>query len=223
MVGSYDTTVTSNTGQSLQKPSRFLSQSTGCMELHADAQTVTKYLDAHRDWFCHCAHPMKVEPVGDNGYTLTIGRFSSFGYEVEPKISLDLLPQDQRGYCIQTIPTFNPDQNYTVDFQAALQLSEAPTHLMDKSAEMPQTQLTRVEWQLNLAITIQFPKFIQKLPQSVVQQTGDCLLANVVHQISQRLTIKVHENFHSTLSLTVPKQLRKKHLFGLSKLQATDL
>jgi len=32
-----------------------------------------------------------------------------------------------------------------------------------------------VEWQLDLAVYVQFPKFIQRLPKSMVQSTGDRL------------------------------------------------
>ncbi len=220
-VSSYHPTVTDNVEQSTQEPTRFLSQFTGHMELHADAQTVAKYLDAHHGWFCRCAHPMKVRPLGDNGYTLTIGRFGSFGYEVEPKISLDLLPQDQGVYRIRTISMLDPDpQGYEVDFQAALKLAEASIN-GDEIAETSQSKLTRVEWHLNLAVTIQFPKFIQKLPKNLIQQTGDRLLAKIVQQISQRLTAKVQDDFHATLGLSTPTKSRKKHFLTSLRFQAS--
>lgn len=226
MVSDYYTSATHNVGQSVQEPTRFLSQFSGCMELHADTQTVTRYFDAHRDWFCRCAHPMKVQLLGDHGYTLTVGRLSAFGYEIEPKISLGLLPHE-RGYCIQTIPTLVPDQGYEVDFQAVLQLVEPSTNSEDKSgcesAGTPQLPFTQVEWHLSLAIAIQFPKFIQKLPQNLVQQTGDRLLANVVRQISQRLTTKVQADFHAALGLTPPKRFGRKHSFAVSKPLTRDL
>ena len=159
MVSDYYTTVTKNVEQSAQEPTRFLSQFTGRMELHANTQTVTKYLNTHRDWFCRCAHPMKAESLGDHGYTLTIGRLSSFGYEIEPKISLDLLPHAQGGYRIRTIPTFDPrSQGYEVDFQAALELVETSINLEDEIAGVPQPQLTQVERNQIFEITIKFQK-----------------------------------------------------------------
>lgn len=217
----YHTTTAENVGQSIQEPTQFLSHFTGHMELHADAQTVIKYLDAHRGWFCRCAHPMKVKPLGDNGYTLTVGRFGAFGYEVEPSISLDLLPQDQEVYRIQTISTLDSDpQGYEVDFQAALQLSEVPIN-QDGITEVSRSKLTRVEWHLNLAVAIQFPKFIQKLPKNLIQQTGDRLLAKIIQQVSQRLTAKVQDDFHETLGLSTLKQPRRKHFLTSLKLQAS--
>jgi len=63
---------------------------------------------------------MKVEPWGKMA-TLTIGRFGSFGYDVEPKIGLELLPPDKGVYRIKSIPV--PDYvtpGYEVDFQSAL-------------------------------------------------------------------------------------------------------
>lgn len=213
--------VADDSGQSAQEPSQFLCQFTGSMELQADAQTVAKYLDAHRGWFCRCARPMKVEPLNDNGYTLTIGRLGAFGYEVEPSISLALLPQEEGIYRIQTISTPDSDsQGYQVDFQAALGLAEIPLNSQNETAKMLQSKLTRVEWQLNLALTIQFPKFIHKLPKPLVQRTGNRLLAKVVQQVSQRLTNKVEEDFHTALGLSVPKS-RKKRDFTSQELQAS--
>jgi hypothetical protein len=192
-------------------PTHFHGYFSSCMEMYADAQTVAKYLDAHRDWFRRCAQPMKVDPIGDNGYALTIGRFGSFGYDVEPKIGLDLLPQDEGVYRIKTIPIpgYEPP-GYEVDFQAALQLVE--TELEAAQANSSTTVLTRVEWELNLTVSLQFPRFIHALPKSLIQSTGDRLLNQIVRQVSRRLTHKVQQDFHSVLELPVPKK-RKKHLW----------
>lgn len=187
---------------SLNQLSRFQSLSTGCMELHAASKKVAQYLDAHQDWFCRCAHPMKVKPLGDRGYSLTIGRFGAFGYDVEPSIGLELLPQNQGVYCIRTIPAQEEaPQAYQVDFQSALQLVEAPA---GTAAQTSHSQLTRVEWHLELAVLIQFPKFIRKLPQRLIQHTGDHLLTQIVRQVSQRLTAKVQEDFHTSLGHSHP-------------------
>jgi len=185
-------------------PSQFQSRFTGCMELYADPQTVSRYLDAHHNWFCRCARPMKVKFLGDNGYNLAIGRFGAFGYNVEPSIGLELLPQDQGIYRIRTIPVPEQEpQAYQVDFQSELRLVEVPT-------EVQQVELTQVEWHLELSVMIQFPKFIHKLPQRLIQQTGDRLLAQIVRQVSRRLTAKVQEDFHTSHGLSVPRHCRKQ-------------
>lgn len=187
---------------SLNQPSRFQSHFTGCMELSADSKTVAQYLDAHQDWFCRCAHPMKVKPLGDSGYNLTIGRFGAFGYDVEPSIGLELLPQNQGIYRIRTIPALDQGpQVYQVDFQSALQLVEVPS---GAAAETFHSELTQVEWHLELAVLIQFPKFIHKLPQRLIQHTGDRLLTQIVRQVSQRLTARVQEDFHASLGRSHP-------------------
>jgi len=187
---------TDHSEQSLQT-NRFQSSFTGSMVLRANAHTVAQYLDSHHDWFCRCAQPMQVQPLGTDGYELKIGRFGAFGYELEPGISLELLPQDQGVYRIRTIPV--PDQGpepYEVDFHAALQLVEASDASSPKS--------TQVEWQLELAVVIQLPKFIQKLPKRLIQSTGDRLLAQIVRQVSHRLTAKVQADFHASLGLPLP-------------------
>lgn len=198
------------------EPTYFHGYYESCMEMFADAKTVSEYLDLHREWFRRCAHPMKADPLGENGYALTIGQFGSFGYEVEPKIGLDLLPQDHGVYRIQTIPI--PDYEapgYEVDFQAELSLAEVeldPTlyHVVggDRSANLPST-LTRVEWNLQLEVAIQFPRFIHALPKSLVQTTGDRLLHEIVRQVSRCLTHKVQQDFHTTRSLTFAKRRKK--------------
>lgn len=178
----------------------------GSMEMSADAHTVAKYLDAHQEWFHRCSYPMKTESLGDNGYTLVVGRFGSFGYEVEPKIGLDLLPQDEGVYRIKTIPVPNyQPQGYDVDFGAVMELVELAS---PSSSQLPTTQ---VEWNLNLEVTIQFPRFIHALPKSLVQNTGDRLLNQIVRQVSRRLTQKVQADFHQSLGLPLPKSVKKKH------------
>jgi hypothetical protein len=148
---------------------------------------------------------MKVEPIGENGYALTIGRFGSFGYEVEPKIGLELLAPDQGVYCIKTLPV--PDYvapGYEVDFESAMKLVEAAPSNQDSG------KVTRVEWQLDLTVYVQFPKFIQRLPKSMVQSTGDRLLNQIVRQVSRRLTYKVQEDFHQSLGLPFPLKSKKR-------------
>jgi hypothetical protein len=188
------------------EPTCFHGYYKGCMEMYADAKTVARYLDAHHGWFRRCAHPMKAEPLGENGYELIIGRFGSFGYEVEPKVGLDLLPQDQGIYRIKTIPV--PDYEapgYEVDFQAALELIES-----DEASE-PSIKLTQIVWELNLEVSVQFPRFIQALPKSLVQTTGDRLLNQIVRQVSRCLTNKVQEDFHTSIDVSFVKKSRKKY------------
>ena len=178
-----------------------------CMEMYVDAKTVAAYMDAHREWFPRCAQPMKSEPIGENGYALTIGRFGSFGYEVEPKVGLNLLPQDQGVYRIETIPVpgYYPP-GYDVDFNASMHLVEVEPE--DEKERRTHPKITRVEWDLDLKVMIQFPRFINALPKPMVQSTGDRLLNQIVRQVSRRLTQKVQQDFHATIGVTLPKKRR---------------
>ena len=111
----------------VQQPTAFYSRFEDSMEMNGDRQMVAEYLDLHQEWFRRCAQPMQVEPIGKNGYTLSIGRFGSFGYELEPKISLDLKPAEEGVYRIETIaaPNYVP-AGYDVNFQAVMELVEVP-------------------------------------------------------------------------------------------------
>lgn len=178
-----------------------------CMELYAPVNTVAEYLNAHQGWFSRCAEPMKVQPLGENGYALVIGRFGSFGYEVEPKVGLELLPPEAGIYRIRTIPI--PDYQapgYDVDYRSSLQLKE---HLVDDDSTNL-GEITRVEWDLDLTVELHFPRFIQRLPQSIIQSTGDRLLNQIVRQVSRRLTRKVQEDFHQSLGIAFPIKSKKK-------------
>ena len=204
---------TEETAQQIAEPTCFYGTFASCMEMYAEASTVAQYLDAHRSWFPRCAHPMKSEPIGENGYALTVGKFGSFGYEVEPKVGLDLLPQHEGIYRIETIPVpgYEPP-GYDVDFQAALQLVEAAPDLSLFSAQNQKLlppKLTCVEWELNLKVTVQFPRFIHALPSSIIQTTGDRLLNQIVRQVSRCLTHKVQEDFHQTIGVPFPKKRRR--------------
>jgi Protein of unknown function (DUF1997) len=189
----------------------FHSKFVDSMEMYADAETVAAYLDAHPDWFTRCAQPLKTEPLGDNGYVLVIGRYGNYGYEIEPKVGLHLLPQDAGVYRIETIAVPNYESaGYDIDFRASMELVEHNDQPANRELALP--KLTHVQWDLDLTVTMHFPRFIQALPHGVVQRTGDVLLENVVKQISRRLTRKVQDDFHRSRRLPLPKV--KRGLFG---------
>ena len=173
------------------------------MEMYAAAEQVAAYLNNHPSWFVRCARPMTAIPLGENGYALVIGKFGAFGYEVEPKIGLELIFADPALYHILTIPI--PDYiapGYEVDYRATLQLVEenlSAVNTDDLSGS--QGKMTRIEWELELTVEIRFPKFIYRLPQALIQSTGDRILNQIVRQVSRRLTKKVQEDFHQLFSI----------------------
>jgi hypothetical protein len=170
------------------------------MEMHAGRAAVGSYLDSHEGWFRRCAEPMRVHPVGRNGYELTLGRFGNLGFEVEPTIALELLPQQQGTYRIVTIPraadAAAPSTLYDVDFNASLRLEE------DAGS------LTNVRWTLDLCVWIRLPGMITLLPEQIVQSSGDHVLRQIVRQVSRKLTWKVQEDFHRQAGLPVPPRRR---------------
>jgi Protein of unknown function (DUF1997) len=181
------------------------------MDMYGEIKSVAEYLDAHEGWFCRCAQPMKVEPLGKNGYNITIGRFNSLGYEVEPKISVVLQPPKDGIYLMHTIevPNYNPP-GYEVDYRAWMKLQEIPAELISSGPSKLPKAIARIEWELHMKVAVRFPKFIYRLPLSVIQTTGDRLLAQIVRQVSPRLTYKVQQDFHSRLHLPVPPNSSRK-------------
>jgi hypothetical protein len=180
------------------EPFVYRSQFQDCMEMNAVPQTVADYLRAHQDWFHRCAHPMQVESIGANAYALVIGQFGALGYDLEPKFGLNLLPQGDRQFRITTVPL--PDDGcagYTVDFKANMDLAES---------SIPERSITQVEWDLDLMVSIRFPRFIYHLPNGVIQSTGDRVLRQIVRQVSRRLTRRVQHDFHSTYGLAIPSK-----------------
>lgn len=181
----------------------------GHMEMYADAASVAEYLDAHQDWFHRCAKPMAVEPIGENGYGLTVGKFKSLNHEVEPKIGLHLLPQEEGIYRIETIPVpgYEPT-GYDVDFRASMTLCEGAVEDLPKDVCVDKS--THVEWELNLSTWVEVPRFVQVLPDNLVKASGDKLLNQIVRQVSKRLTRKVQTEFHSSMGLPIPCQQKKR-------------
>ncbi|MEB3354405.1 MAG: DUF1997 domain-containing protein [Cyanobacteriota bacterium] len=186
----------------------YSSQFADLMEMRAPASQVASYLDRHEGWFRRCAAPMAVEPLGTNGYTLTLGRFGNFGFEVEPTIGLELLPQCEGVYRILTVERAlttasqpnSLDDLYDVEFNAALELDEA------QDSDTP--EFTQVRWQLDLSVWIRLPGVITLLPDNLVQSSGEHLLRQIVRQISRRLTWKVQEDFHASHGLDCPPRRR---------------
>lgn len=202
-----------------QKIFVFAASFEGQMDMYSDVDTVAEYLDAHEGWFCRCAQPMKVESLANNGYVLTVGKYGSFGYEVEPKIGVVLNPPVDRVYLMHTIPIPEYDSaGYEVNYRAAMKLQElaiadvpAAKKLFSKQTTKP-TRLTKVTWDLNLKVKVEFPPFITKLSANLIQATGDRLLGQIVRQVSPRLTYKVQQDFHSSHGLVMPpKSSRQLH------------
>lgn len=181
----------------------------GQMEMYADAASVARYLDAHQEWFHRCAKPMAVEPIGENGYGLTVGKFKSLNHEVEPKIGLHLLPSEEGVYRIETIPVpgYEP-AGYDVDFNASMTLCEGASE--DIPAELSIEKSTHVEWELALSTWVEVPRFIQVLPDNLVKASGDKLLNQIVRQVSKQLTRKVQREFHTSMGLPVPNENKRR-------------
>ena len=191
---------------------RYVSAFADLMEMRAPAAVVAAYLDRHEGWFRRCAAPMAVAPLGEDGYLLTLGRFGNFGFEVEPTIGLELLPQEQGLYRILTVPVASADPAlqglYEVDFNASLRLDESSGPEVSHEEVDRLLRHTLVRWQLDLTVWIRLPAMINLLPDSLVQSSGDHLLRQIVRQISRRLTWKVQEDFHASHGLPCPPRRR---------------
>ena len=182
----------------------------GYMDLFADKHTVMKYLDAHQGWFRRCAHPFKADPIGETGYAMGVGKVGAMGFQVDARVGLDLLPPDANSvYRIITIPIPNQlPQGYEVDFQAEMRLEEKTLDLQVGSQVGQNVIMTSIEWDLNITVSLQFPVFIQRLSQDILQKTGDGVLGFVVKRVSKSLTAKVQDDFHKTHEIKVPKQIK---------------
>ena len=181
----------------------YSSRFTDSMEMLSSVETVANHLNNHKAWFQRCAAPMTVSVVDAQSYNLTLGQFGNFGFEIEPTITLKLLPQQHGIYRIETAKnpaeSSNFQDNYDVDFQASMQLIPG---------ESDDSDLTMVQWNLDLSVWVRLPRVITMLPEKLVQSSGDHLLRQIVRQISRRLTWKVQEDFHAVQGLKCPKRAR---------------
>lgn len=196
-----------------QEPVVFQTHFAGIMEMYSDLDTVAKYLNDHQGWFVRCAMPMKAKPFGENGYTLIIGSYGAFGYNVEPQMTVILEPPQANFYCMYSVP--NPEFNhegYEVDYLSKMYIESIPVSsaadgilkIYHRQGKQPPDKITKVNWELDLQVKVRFPRFIYKLPLSLIQDTGDRLLSQIVKQISPRLSYKVQKDFHSHLDLPIP-------------------
>ena len=203
----------------------------GSMEMYSDGETVAEYLQSHEGWFCRCAQPMKVEPYTENGYILTVGRFGALGFDVEPKIAVVLEPPQDGQYFMHTIPLPDPTfLGYEVDYQAVMTLTEVSRDQAGEGLEkvyrkqgideLPEN-ITKVQWQLNMDVAVFFPKYIHKLPQALIRKTGDRLLAEIIRQVSPRLTLKVQQDFHEGMKLPLPPK-SSRHFQRVRAIDAPD-
>ncbi|MFM6009038.1 MAG: DUF1997 domain-containing protein [Dolichospermum sp.] len=177
---------------------RFYGSYQDSMEIYASIEQVEAYFNNHASWFSRCAEPMKVNALSENSYALVVGKFGAFGYDVEPKIGLQLSTPQNREYHIRTIPLPNYQApGYEVDYKSLTRLIDGVDGL------------TLVEWKLDLVVELHFPKFIQRLPHALIQSTGSRILNQIVHQISRRLTRKVKKDFYQSLNIPFPPSKHK--------------
>jgi Protein of unknown function (DUF1997) len=195
------------------KPMDFYTAFGGCMEMYGNESMVGDYFNNHQGWFCRCSKPMQVDPMGENGYIITVGHFGSLGYEVEPKMAVILHPPENGFYLTESVPI--PDYTppgYTVDYKAEMLLKEVPVseaakgieEIFKKNKQSLPDVITKVNWSLKLGVSVQLPNFMYKLPLNLLQTGGDRFLAQIIRQISPRLTYKVQSDFHSTNDLPIP-------------------
>jgi hypothetical protein len=71
-------------------------------------------------------------------------------------------------------------------------------------------------------VAVQFPKYIYKLPQNLIRKTGDRLLAEIIRQVSPRLTYKVQKDFHERCSLPFPPQ-SSRHFYRIKNNQTEEM
>ncbi|WP_034937411.1 DUF1997 domain-containing protein [Gloeocapsa sp. PCC 73106] len=196
-----------------KQPFIFETDFRGHMEMYSPPEVVSDYLEQHHQWFRECAQPMQAEAMGDNGYTVTIGRFASFGYEVEPKMSVIFEVSQEQKYLMYSVEVpDNQSLGYEVQYQASMELNKIDKEISSAiSSDYPKkvvatlpSEVTLVKWCLNLRVGVYFPKFIYRLPLAVIQATGDRLLTQIVRQVSPRLTLKVQKDFHERLNLPIP-------------------
>lgn len=199
----------------------------GYVDMFSNIETVAEYLAAHEGWFCRCAQPMTVEPFSKDGYLLNVGKFDSLGYEVEPKIAIVLEPPQNNLYVMRTVPIPDYDfPGYEVQYKSSMELTEILTDnikmsLRDKifaSKQSVPELITRLNWHLDLVVSVEFPSFVAKLPRNLIQKSGDHLLSQIVRQISPRLSYKVQQDFHLSRGITIPY----KNCRGLTQLDSKN-
>lgn len=214
------------------QPIHFLTAFAGSMAMFAEQAIVADYLQHHQGWFCRCAQPMKAEPLGEHGYILTIGRFGALGFDVEPKMGVILEPPNEGHYFMHTVPI--PDEpflGYEVDYQADMILVDIPAQDIGEDLikvyrhqgnEAIPEQITQVQWHLEMDVAVTFPPYIYKLPRGLIQRTGDRLLAEIIRQVSPRLTYKVQKDFHELMSLPLPPK-SGRHFYRVKRQGETGL
>lgn len=184
--------------------------------MYGDLESVSTYLQHHEGWFCRCAQPMQAEPLGSHGYVLTVGRFGSMGYEVEPKMGVILEPPVDNRYLMYSVPVpeYIPP-GYRLHYHAEMRLEETgdPADLAEvfkvferyQRSDLPD-RITKVSWELHLHVWVKFPRFLYRVPLSLLQSTGDKLLTQIIRQVSPRLTYKVQQDFHHQHNLPLPSK-----------------
>ena len=161
---------------------------------------VAAYLDDHQELVPRCASPMQVEAIDQKSYSLTLGRFGNFGFEVEPTIALRSC-RSRKGSTGS-----KPCRRAASPWPAGSLRRRLPR---PGCAGSPKQDTPHRAMGSGSQASGSAAQGDHHAAGSVVQSSGDHLLRQIVRQISRRLTWKVQEDFHATHGLSCPPRRQR--------------
>ncbi len=148
------------------------SQKCGQVQLETPLDPLVDYLSDYPRWVTLAFAPLKVAKLDFDHYRVGLPTMGALGFSLTPEIEIEFFAQDT---CNRGMRGYQPlqVQGYAIDLTG--------TFLLD-----PHPPQVHIRWQVDLAVTLWTPNFLDFLPHSIVKATGDQVLIAVSSLIGDR-------------------------------------
>lgn len=163
----------------------------GQVDMQTKRESLAAYLQEHQKWIDRCFKPLKVFPLSDSTYKLQFFRIGGLGFELEPCFGVKIWSEKHYMFRLSSIELpSDADLPYTVDCQSYFQLEE-----------LPESGMTRVNWDLELDIWMELPRFLAAFPYNLVYNVGAKVVRQVTRRMSDRLTHNVCTDYYRSVGM----------------------
>ncbi len=161
----------------------------GQVDMETEREPLAAYLQEHQEWIDRCFKPLKVFPLSESTYKLQFFRIGGLGFELEPCFGVKIWSEENYMFRLSSIELpSDADLPYTVDCQSFFQLQDLPT-----------AGMTRVNWDLELDIWMELPRFLAAFPYNLVYNVGAQVVRQVTRRMSDRLTHNVCTDYYRSV------------------------
>ncbi|AGY57657.1 DUF1997 domain-containing protein [Gloeobacter kilaueensis] len=154
----------------------------GDVRLQTPLPPLVTYLRGPDHWVPVGFRPLKVQRTGAGHFDLQLPEFGALGFQLAPRMVLQLIEDDECRYRLLSVPS--PASDYQTDFSGLFQLT-------------PRPPAVDVFWEARFAIQLTLPGFLGMFPQPVVQSAAQTAVSAMSASVCQNLVHNICCDYRS--------------------------